>query len=1222
MSKNKFFKKLLVAGLCALTATATIGTAVTAAGCKKDEPGSEQTHEYTVTFDLDGGKLNEQTTYSVKVKDGEKVIKPADPTRSGFTFGGWSYEGSEYNFDSAVTGDITLKAIWTANHEHTYSDKWSYDATHHWKEPTCGDTAEVKDKAAHDWKNGKCSVCEATQKIIQPTLTEDDDVPPVVDEDGNLVASYEIKADNFTVGKSAEDISSGIFTIGANTEIRTRGKSGVYENGVIVENVSYKQSIKLGGSSDKFSINAPAAGTLVLHIQDGSNKTDTQTVILTKPDGTTEDIIYPAKKDNCNIQKVTIKLEAEGIYSITRTAGTSDLFYASFVSKVKNTAIEKIDVASGGTVDYFVGQPYSNAGLSVNAIHEETGRISDIASGRIKIDYTAFDSTKAGTYPILVSYDKGGKTYETSYDVNVYSFESLTLGTDKIVKGANTSANNGTYVNHALRQFYFTGETFSQDGLSVILNGKNGENTKGFLLNEGVTVSTPDMSTVGKKTVSVSYTTNGQTKTAEFVIYVADKATALANATEITLNVNKNVADAEVGVESNGAYNFKTIQQSLDFLENCGIPAAAQKTINIAEGDYWEKLEIIVPNLTIVGAGADKTLIEYDSLYGLTDAGGFVHTTDSTATLNVREAAVNFTIKNITVSNYWNSVERFDAKLGAGYGEHRALAMLIQADKTTIDGCRILGYQDTIELFTGRQYIVNTYISGTTDFIFGTNNTTYFKGCTIHSISNGKTDGGYITAFKGCNKGDNDAITYGAIFDGCTFTADEDVLANKNTAIGRPWGKYAAVAVINSELGAHISTKAATGASKNERYVSMSGVKPTEATVQFVEYNNTGAGAISEAVAGMKMLTAAQAKNYTNLSVVFGMVNGKVNYSDVWTKYIDDSVEVTIHVGSETLTLKGYAGVALTYDELIALLTEEGYVLEDVSKEYKFFTDASGNTEYAFEELTSDGAEIYAIAVDKNFTVTESTKFLFNGTAGSYTETVNAGEVKYYGNLKIDGTNLTSGVACRPNGNWYYLNTGLEISAQLKAGSIVTIYVYKDSVGFDYAITTDQGTQNYTTVLATNETGNVTKDANGNYICKIVVPVDGTLTFITTTQTAATYIGYIDIEVPVTYDKNTSIDLLGYDGGQLQGSAGKWKGLEIDATAGKFNNRGTDIQVNAGVVIKFNVADGVVADDIKVVAYNGNDDTANWTIDVTDGIATLTLNTNTYIKAINIAYNA
>ena len=45
-----------------------------------------------------------------------------------------------------------------------------------------------------------------------------------------------------------------------------------------------------------------------------------------------------------------------------------------------------------------------------------------------------------------------------------------------------------------------------------------------------------------------------------------------------------------------------------------------------------------------------------------------------------------------------------------------------------MEKCRLLGYQDTLELFTGRQYIVDTYFQGVTYFIFDTNNTTYFKG--------------------------------------------------------------------------------------------------------------------------------------------------------------------------------------------------------------------------------------------------------------------------------------------------------------------------------------------------------------------------------------------------------------------------------------------------------------------------------------------------------------
>ena len=272
-------------------------------------------------------------------------------------------------------------------------------------------------------------------------------------------------------------------------------------------------------------------------------------------------------------------------------------------------------------------------------------------------------------------------------------------------------------------------------------------------------------------------------------------------------------------------------------------------------------------------------VIEWNSIYGQLDASGFSHVTDSTATVAIRESAHNVTIENITISNYWNSQDRMDL---AGLEIERALALLVQADQFIMKNSKLLGIQDTLELFTGRQYFENVFISGYTDFIFGTNNTTLFKNCTIHVIDTAKDDNGtagYITAFKGSNKGANDSIVYGAIFDGCKFTADAGVM-NGCTAIGRTWGAYAAVAVINSELGAHISL-AGYSSNKNERYVSMNG-KPTDATVQFVEFNNTGAGALTEAVAGMRFLTAEEAALYTNMAVIFGTINGNVTYLDAW----------------------------------------------------------------------------------------------------------------------------------------------------------------------------------------------------------------------------------------------------------------------------------------------------------------------------------------------------
>ena len=63
---------------------------------------------FVVKFDSEGGTtIPEQT-----VDNGGKAIKPADPTRENGDFIEWQLNGQTYNFDNAVTSNITLKALW------------------------------------------------------------------------------------------------------------------------------------------------------------------------------------------------------------------------------------------------------------------------------------------------------------------------------------------------------------------------------------------------------------------------------------------------------------------------------------------------------------------------------------------------------------------------------------------------------------------------------------------------------------------------------------------------------------------------------------------------------------------------------------------------------------------------------------------------------------------------------------------------------------------------------------------------------------------------------------------------------------------------------------------------------------------------------------------------------------------------------------------------------
>ena len=73
--------------------------------------GTPAVTTYTVTFDTNGGS----SVDSQKVKENQKATEPTAPTKENNTFAGWYSDSeltTEYNFDTAVTKNITLYAKW------------------------------------------------------------------------------------------------------------------------------------------------------------------------------------------------------------------------------------------------------------------------------------------------------------------------------------------------------------------------------------------------------------------------------------------------------------------------------------------------------------------------------------------------------------------------------------------------------------------------------------------------------------------------------------------------------------------------------------------------------------------------------------------------------------------------------------------------------------------------------------------------------------------------------------------------------------------------------------------------------------------------------------------------------------------------------------------------------------------------------------------------------
>ena len=122
---------------------------------------------HTVTFDYNYSNKGTYTT--VSVKDGDKVEKPNNPTRSSYSFGGWYTKvsgGSKFDFDTVITADLTLYARWSYNgggggggssHSHTYGAWVSNDDGTHTRTYTCGHVGSQT--ASCTYVEGVCSVC-------------------------------------------------------------------------------------------------------------------------------------------------------------------------------------------------------------------------------------------------------------------------------------------------------------------------------------------------------------------------------------------------------------------------------------------------------------------------------------------------------------------------------------------------------------------------------------------------------------------------------------------------------------------------------------------------------------------------------------------------------------------------------------------------------------------------------------------------------------------------------------------------------------------------------------------------------------------------------------------------------------------------------------------------------------------------------------------------------
>ncbi|XP_027335386.1 pectinesterase 2-like [Abrus precatorius] len=265
-------------------------------------------------------------------------------------------------------------------------------------------------------------------------------------------------------------------------------------------------------------------------------------------------------------------------------------------------------------------------------------------------------------------------------------------------------------------------------------------------------------------------------------------------------------SQANAVVAKDGSGHFTTINAAINAAPKSN---SGRYVIYVKAGEYNEQVEIKSNNIMLMGDGIGKTIITGSSSVG----GG--STTFRSATVAID--GDGFIGRDITFRN------------SAGASNHQAVALRSGSDLSVFYRCGFEGYQDTLYVYTERQFYRECDIYGTVDFIFG-NAAVVFQNCNLFA-RNPPNKINTITAQGRTDPNQNTGIS----IHNSKVTAASDLQTAQSsvkTYLGRPWQQYSRTVFIETYLDSLIDPSGWLEWSGNFAL----------STLYYGEYMNTGPG--------------------------------------------------------------------------------------------------------------------------------------------------------------------------------------------------------------------------------------------------------------------------------------------------------------------------------------------------------------------------------------------
>ncbi|XP_064958257.1 pectinesterase-like [Musa acuminata AAA Group] len=239
-------------------------------------------------------------------------------------------------------------------------------------------------------------------------------------------------------------------------------------------------------------------------------------------------------------------------------------------------------------------------------------------------------------------------------------------------------------------------------------------------------------------------------------------------------------ASADLVVAKDGSGNFRTIKEALDAAAARMQSGRLSKfVIYVKAGVYNEYVQVTssLSNLVMLGDGIGKTIITGNRSV----ASGY--TTLSSATFSV--FGDGFKASGITFRNTF----------GPG---SQAVALLSASDLSVYYRCSIEGYQDTLFVYSQRQFYRECDIHGTIDFIFG-NAAVVLQRCNIYARRPRHGESNVITAQGRSDPNQNTGI----VIQFSNIEPAAELLPVRKTVrsyLGRPWMQYSRTLFLQSYI--------------------------------------------------------------------------------------------------------------------------------------------------------------------------------------------------------------------------------------------------------------------------------------------------------------------------------------------------------------------------------------------------------------------------------------